>query len=74
MDALDTHTIQGVVLEAVYLPNPRVPGSHFYRAKVQATGVVLTQDYQSRPKMWKDLEWCAKLVGERFATDTLSAK
>ncbi len=60
--------------EAVRLDHPRVPGSHYYRAKVQATGVTFDQTYPTRPDMWRRLEQDAKACGPRFATDTLAAK
>jgi len=73
MNLLNEHTIQGVTFEAVRLDSPRVPGSHYYRAKVKQTGVILSQDYHTRPAMWADLDKCARLCGERFARDTLAA-
>ncbi len=73
-EPLDTRTIQGVTFEAVRLDHPRVPGSHFYRAKVRQTGFVCPQEYRSRPDMWERLERDAQACGPRFATDSLSAK
>lgn len=74
MNQLDSHTIQGVTFEAVRFNHPRIPGSHFYRAKVKETGVIFSQGYPTRPDMWRRLERDAQACGSRFASDSLSAK
>ena len=68
-----TRTIQGVQFEAVRFDHPRIQGGHFYQVKVSATGITWPQSYRTRPALWEDLEHCAKLCGEHFATDSLKS-
>jgi len=66
-----SRTLSGVSLTAVQINPPAGPS--YWRVRVNATGTLLDQHYKTRPALWQDLETIARLVGDRFARDTLAA-